>query len=51
MEVTIAKKDIKINRGTVCSALESKIKENKMRKNCNALIDSIRVEIRGVFFY
>jgi hypothetical protein len=51
VEVTIAKKEIKINRGTVYSALKSKIKENKMYKDYNALIGSIKVEIRGIFFY
>jgi hypothetical protein len=49
--VTIAKKEVKINRGTVYSVLESKIKGNEMRKDCNALIGSIKTEIRGVFFY
>jgi hypothetical protein len=47
----MTKKVVKINKGTVYSALESKIKENKMYKDCNALIGSIRAEIRGVFFY
>jgi hypothetical protein len=51
VEVTIAKKEVKINRDTTCSALESKIKENKIHKDYNALTDSIKVEIRGVFFY
>jgi hypothetical protein len=51
VKVTIAKKKIKINKSTACSALESKIKGNKIRKDYNALIDSIRAEIRGVFFY
>jgi hypothetical protein len=51
VEVTIAKKDIKINRSTVYSALESKIKGNKIHKDCNALIDSIKIEVRGVFSY
>jgi hypothetical protein len=49
--ITIAKKKVKINRGTIYSALESKIKENKIYKDYNALIDSIKVEVRGVFFY
>jgi hypothetical protein len=51
VKVTIAKKEIKINRDTVCSALESKIKENKIYKDYNTLIDSIKVEVKSVFFY
>jgi hypothetical protein len=51
MGVIIAKKEVKINRGTACSALESKIKRNKIRKDYNALIGSIRIEVRDVFFY
>jgi hypothetical protein len=51
VRVTIAKKEVKINRGTVYSALESKIKGNKIYKDYNTLIDSVRVEVRGVFFY
>jgi hypothetical protein len=51
VEITIAKKKVKINRGTVCNALESKIKRNKIRKDYNALTGSIRAEVRGVFFY
>jgi hypothetical protein len=51
VEVTIAKKKVKINRGTIYNALESRIKENKMYKDYNALIDSIKVEIRDVFSY
>jgi hypothetical protein len=51
MEVTIAKKKVKINRGTIYSVLESKIKENKIYKDYNALIGSIKAEVRGVFFY
>jgi hypothetical protein len=47
----MAKKVVEINKGTACSALESKIKENKMCKDCNALTDSARVEVRDVFFY
>jgi hypothetical protein len=47
----MTKKVVEINKGTVCSALESKNKGNKTRKDCNALTGSIRVEIRGVFFY
>jgi hypothetical protein len=47
----MTKKKIKINKGTVYSILESKIKENKICKDYNALIGSIRVEVRGVFFY
>jgi hypothetical protein len=51
MEVTIIKKKIKINRDTAYSALESKIKENKIYKDYNTLIDSLKVEIRDIFFY
>jgi hypothetical protein len=47
----MAKKVVKINKGTVYSALESKNKENKTYRDYNALIDSIRVEIKDVFFY
>jgi hypothetical protein len=47
----MAEKVIKINEGTACGALESESKENKTRKDCNALIDSARAEIRSVFFY
>jgi hypothetical protein len=47
----MAKKEIKINRDTVCSALESEIKGNKIYKDCNTLTGSIRVKIRDVFFY
>jgi hypothetical protein len=47
----MTKKIIKINKGTVCSALESKNKGNKTRKDYNTLIGSIRAEVRGVFFY
>jgi hypothetical protein len=49
--VAIAEKKIKINRGTACGILESKIKGNKIRKDCNTLTGSARVEVRGVFFY
>jgi hypothetical protein len=49
--VTRAKKEVKINRDIACSVLESKIKENKICKDYNALISSVKVEIRGVFFY
>jgi hypothetical protein len=47
----MTKKKIKINRGTIYSALESKIKGNKMCKDYNTLIDSIRAEVKGVFYY
>jgi hypothetical protein len=47
----MAKKKVKTNRDTVYSILESKIKGNKIYKDCNALIDSIKVEIKDVFFY
>jgi hypothetical protein len=47
----MAKKIVEINKGTACSALESEIKGNKMRKDYNALISSIKTEVRGVFFY
>jgi hypothetical protein len=47
----MVKKNVKINRGTACSALESKIKGNKMCKDCNTLIDSVRTEVRDVFSY
>jgi hypothetical protein len=51
VEVAMAEKEVKINKGTVCSVLESKIKGNKMRKDCNALTGSVKAEVRGVFFY
>jgi hypothetical protein len=47
----MAKEVIKINKGTVCSALESKNKGSETCRDYNALIDSIRAEVRGVFFY
>jgi hypothetical protein len=47
----MAEKVVKINKGIAYSALESKIKGNKMRKDYNALIDSAKAEVRGVFFY
>jgi hypothetical protein len=47
----MAEKVVKINKDTVYSALESKNKGNKTRKDYNTLTDSIKVEIRGVFFY
>jgi hypothetical protein len=47
----MTKKKVKINRDTIYNVLESKIKENKIYKDYNALIDSIRVEVKGVFFY
>jgi hypothetical protein len=47
----MAKKVVKINKGTACSALESKNKESKTHRDCNALIDSVRAGVRGVFFY
>jgi hypothetical protein len=47
----MAEEVIEINEGTACSALESEIKGNEMRKNCNTLIGSARAEVRGVFFY
>jgi hypothetical protein len=47
----MAKKVVKIKKDTVYSALENKNKGNKMYKDYNTLIDSIRVEIKGVFFY
>jgi hypothetical protein len=51
VRITITKKKIKINRDIIYSVLESKIKENKIYKDYNTLTNSIRVEIRGVFFY
>jgi hypothetical protein len=47
----MAKKEIKINRGTVYSILESKIKGNKIYKDYNALTSSIRAGIKDIFFY
>jgi hypothetical protein len=47
----MAKKVVNINKGTACSALESKNKGNITCKDYNALIDSIRIEVKGVFFY
>jgi hypothetical protein len=47
----MAKKVVKINKGTIYSVLESKIKGNKMCKDYNTLTGSIRAEVRGVFFY
>jgi hypothetical protein len=47
----MTEKVVKINKGTACSALESKNKGNKMRRDYNTLIGSIRVKIRGIFFY
>jgi hypothetical protein len=47
----MAEKVVEINKGTACGALESENKENKMCKDYNALTDSVRVEVRGVFFY
>jgi hypothetical protein len=47
----MTKKIVKINKDTACSALESENKGNKTRKDYNTLIDSIRVEVRGIFFY
>jgi hypothetical protein len=47
----MTKKVVKINKGTVCGALESENKGNKTRKDYNALTGSIRAEVRGVFFY
>jgi hypothetical protein len=49
--VTMTKKEVKINRDTVYSVLESEIKGNKIYKDYNALTGSIRVEVRDVFFY
>jgi hypothetical protein len=49
--VTIAEKEVKINRGTVYGALGSEIKGNEMHKDCNTLTGSIRVGVRSVFFY
>ena len=54
MRVTMAKKKkVKIYKGTAYNILKSEIKENKTRKDYNALIDSIKVIIgvRGVFSY
>jgi hypothetical protein len=45
------KKVVKINEGTVYSALESKNKGNKTRKDYNALTGFIKAEVRDVFFY
>jgi hypothetical protein len=47
----MTKKVIKINKDTVYSALESEIKGNKMCKDYNTLIGSIRIDVRDVFFY
>jgi hypothetical protein len=47
----MTKKVVKINKGTACSVLESENKGNKTCKDYNALTGSIRVEVRGVFFY
>jgi hypothetical protein len=47
----MAEKIVKINKDTVYSALESENKESKTRRDYNALIDSIKVEVRDVFFY
>jgi hypothetical protein len=47
----MAKKVVEINKGTAYSTLESKSKRNEICKDYNALTDSIRAEVRGVFFY
>jgi hypothetical protein len=47
----MTKKKVKINRDTAYNALESKIKENEIYKDYNALIGSIKAKVRGVFFY
>jgi hypothetical protein len=47
----MTKKKVKINRDTIYSALESKIKENKIDKDYNTLISSIKAEIKDIFFY
>jgi hypothetical protein len=51
VKITIAKKKVKINRDTTYSALESKIKENKIYKDYNALTGFIRIEVKNIFFY
>jgi hypothetical protein len=47
----MAKKEVEINRGTACGALESEIRGNEMYKDYNALTGSARAEVKGVFFY
>jgi hypothetical protein len=52
IRITIIKEEeIKIYNNIIYDALRSEIKGNKTHKDYNALIDLIRVEIRGVFFY
>ena len=54
MGVTMAKeKKVKIYKGTAYGVLKSEIKENKTRKDYNALTGPIKVTVgvRGVFSY
>ena len=51
IRVIIVKEEIKLRKDTVCKAYYIKIKENKMYKDNKALTDSIRVNVREVFFY
>jgi hypothetical protein len=46
----MAEEVVEINEGTTCGALESKIKENEMCEDFNALTGSARAGVRGVFF-
>jgi hypothetical protein len=46
----IEREEVKIYNDIAYNILKSEIKGNKTRKDYNALIDLIRVEVRGVFF-
>jgi hypothetical protein len=47
----MTKKVVKINKDTVYSSLKRKNKGNKTRKDYNILIDSIKTEVKDIFFY
>jgi hypothetical protein len=45
------KKEVKIYNDAACDALESEIKENETRKDCNTSTGPIKAEVKNVFFY
>ena len=47
----MTKKEIKLRKDIICRVYYIKIKENKIHKDYKALTDSIRINVRKIFFY
>ena len=47
----MTEEEIKLREDTVCRFYYIKIKENKLCKDYKILTDSIKIDIRKIFFY